>query len=219
MGETLRQAINSDSRRSTRDPLTAGIVVALLFGCATIISGKEQTISVNSNVAGADVYLNDKPLGKTPLTSRVQRGLEGTLRVQANGYTPYTFALNKSINNVFWVNIFIGGTFGSSTDYSTKAMYEYEPSTFFAPLQPASASKTELDLLQKREAFRRYVLLNYEAILHDLARRNGSHLTTMLGALAIADRDRDAQLKRWMDSATAARTSAEFADGFARQVN
>lgn len=214
----MRNAIEPTVQPAMRASLLAA-TLSLLLGCATIISGKEQTISVNSNVAGADVYLNSVSLGKTPLVASVPRGQDGTLRVQAAGYTPFTFALNKKINNVFWVNIFIGGTFGSSTDYSTKAMYEYEPSTFFAPLQPAAAGTTELDLLQKREALRRYVLMNYEPMIHDLARNGGPHLATVLGALAIGADRQDAQVQQWIQAASSARSSAEFAEVFARQVD
>jgi hypothetical protein len=122
----------------------AATLASLSTSCASIISGRTQLISVNSNVEGAQVLLNAVPIGKTPLTTQLKRGEEGTLRVMAPGYAPYTFALSMKINGVFWVNILVGGVFGSSTDDSTGAMYEYEPSTFFAALQPEHASASDL---------------------------------------------------------------------------
>ncbi len=84
-----------------------------LGGCATIISGTSQIMTVNANVDGAEVHLiteaGETLLGTTPLTTRVKRGQEGTLRVSAEGYRPYQTALNKKINSVFWVNILSGG--------------------------------------------------------------------------------------------------------------
>ncbi len=67
--------------------LVAAVAIAFVqTGCATIISGKSQTISVNANVEGADVMFNEQPLGKTPLVVKLKRGQEGTLSVQKDGY-------------------------------------------------------------------------------------------------------------------------------------
>jgi hypothetical protein len=208
-------------RKETPVQFSRALICCSLFsvGCASIISGTSQLISVNSNVDGARVLMNGQMLGATPLTTQVKRGQEGILRVEADGYTPFTFALNKKINNVFWVNIFSGGLFGSSTDYSTGAMYEYEPSTFFAQLQPEGGKRADLDLLYRREAMRRYVLMNHEALVHDLSQGDGAHLRTIVGALEIDEHHRQALVRDWLNSALVSRSAMEFADVFLRQVN
>ena len=55
---------------SARAVAALGIVV-VLNGCATILGGTSQTVSVNSNVAGAQVTLNGAQLGVTPLTASI----------------------------------------------------------------------------------------------------------------------------------------------------
>jgi hypothetical protein len=136
-------------------------------GCATIISGTSQIMTVNANVDGAEVHLvteaGERLLGTTPLTTRVKRGQEGTLRVRAEGYRLYESALNKKINTVFFVNILSGGVFGSTTDYTSGAMFEYEPSTYMVSLQPVEQSNEERNDWQRREGLRGFVLLNNEA--------------------------------------------------------
>ncbi len=124
--------------RSVRLVAVAALVLGL-NACATILGGSNQTITVNSNIAGAEVFLNDQLLGKTPLITSIKRGQEGVFKVRADGYQTYQMAVNKKINNLFWVNVFTGGTFGSSTDYSTGAMYlEYDASDLHG--QPSARS-------------------------------------------------------------------------------
>lgn len=48
-----------------------------LAGCATIISGSTQLLTVNANVQGAEVYLNNQLLGTTPLSVNIKRGQVG----------------------------------------------------------------------------------------------------------------------------------------------
>jgi hypothetical protein len=192
--------------------LSASLLLGLtLGGCATIISGTSQKITVNSDVEGADVFLNEQPLGKTPLIAVVDRGIEGVLSVQKPGHTPYQIALNKKINTVLWVNIFIGGTFGSTTDYTTGAMYEYEPSTFFASLRPSGQSAAEASAWEKREALRAFVLLNSEALVSDLAAGQGEYLDMLLYVMDVQPTSRTEAIERVRDMYSTSETSLQFA--------
>jgi hypothetical protein len=196
----------------------AAILVTALSGCASILTGSTQTITVNSNVSGAQVFMNDTLLGKTPLTVTVDRGLEGALTVKADGYQSYNFALNKKITTTFWVNILSGGLFGSSTDMSTGAMYEYEPGTFQATLAPMNASSLELDTFEKEAALRRFLLVNHEAVVRQLASGEGTHLETLYGALEIAQNQREPQRVSWNNIYRSSTTTREFADAFINSV-
>jgi len=185
-------------------------------GCATIISGTSQIMTVNANVDGAEVHLiteaGEELLGTTPLTTRVKRGQEGTLRVRAEGYRPYQSALNKKINTVFWVNILSGGGFGSTTDYASGAMYEYEPSTYMVSLQPVEQSNEERNDWQRRERLRSFVLLNNDALVTDLAAGDGEYIDVLVHVLAVKPEDRAEAIERWRAGYAASKTAAEFAD-------
>ena len=195
---------------SARAVAALGIVV-VLNGCATILGGTSQTVSVNSNVAGAQVTLNGAQLGVTPLTASIKRGQTGVISVTSAGYQPYQIALNKKISTLFWVNIFSGGAFGSSTDMSTGAMYEYEPSTFMVTLQRANSSSAELAEWRRKEGLRAFVLQNNEALVSDLAAGRGEYVDVLGKLLAVTPADRAEAIARWRAGYLASKTSAEFA--------
>jgi len=101
------------------------IVVALLSGCASILNDKTQPINVTSS-SGADIKgtVNGMPF-KAPGIVTVMREKKDLLFVtETEGCTKETIA-PKEISGMFWVNILSGGTFGSTTDYSTEKMWKY----------------------------------------------------------------------------------------------
>ena len=110
----------------------------LSAGCATIVSGKTQNVTIDSNVKEAEIVVEGAVLGKTPYTGPIKRGKDTTLLLRKEGYEPKTVTLNTEIEPVFWGNIFCGGFFGSSTDYGTGAMYKYAPATINIDLAPPS---------------------------------------------------------------------------------
>lgn len=185
--------------------------LGLTLGCATILGGSNQTVTVNSNVNGAEVHLNDALLGVTPLTTSLKRGQEGVLRVTAPGYQPYQIALNKKISTLFWVNILSGGSFGSTTDYSTGAMYEYEPSTHMVSLQPVGRAGASGDEWRRKEGLRAFVLLNSEAVVSDLADGEGEHVDVLVKILGVSTESRAQAIERWRAGYAASPTALEFA--------
>lgn len=186
-------------------------VVVVLGGCATILGGSSQTITVNSNVSGAQVTLNGASLGVTPLTASIKRGQTGVLSVQSAGYQPYQIALNKKITTLFWVNIFTGGVFGSTTDAATGAMYEYEPSTFMVMLQSGSSTSEELAAWRRTEGLRAFVLQNNEAVVSDLAAGRGEYIDVLTKLLSVTPVDRTDAIARWRAGYLGSKTAAEFA--------
>jgi len=195
------------------------VLAPVLSGCATIIGGTSQLLTVNANVAGAEVFFNDSLLGTTPLTARVQRGKEGILRVRAEGYMPYQIAVNKKISTLFWVNIFSGGSFGSSTDYSTGAMYEYEPSTFMVSLTRGGQSLDEQYAWQRREGLRGFVLHNGDALVSDLAVGKGEYIDVLVNVFSVTPFSRAQAIERWRSEYAASKTAAEFAERMVAQLD
>lgn len=110
------------------------LVISLLTfissaGCASMINGSAQRITIDSNVQGADIYFNGKPLGTTPFTGVVPRGNDSVITISKSGYVSKTVVLNTSIDPWFALNIFWGGagTTGSTTDHVNGSMYRYSP--------------------------------------------------------------------------------------------
>jgi hypothetical protein len=104
----------------------------VIAGCSTIINGPTQTVSVNSNVQGADVSIDGIVVGKTPYTGLVKKpnGSGGSVvTVSKPGYDPKSVTLDAGIEGAFWGNIIVGGGIGSTTDYASHSMYKYANGT------------------------------------------------------------------------------------------
>jgi hypothetical protein len=117
-----------------------GALVAI-SGCSTIVEGKTQTVSINSNVKDADITINGMVAGRTPFTGLIKRGNHTTVTLAKEGYQSKTVTLDSSLEPWFWGNIILGGLLGSTTDASTGAMYKYAPSTVEIDLEPVAAGK------------------------------------------------------------------------------
>ena len=113
----------------------------LTSGCASILKGSEQPVNINSNVDGAEVLVNGQLVGRTPFSGSIKRTSEVRLTVQKDGYQSRTITLDTGIEPVFWVNIFIGGVFGSTTDLATGSMWKVSPNTYNVDLKSASMGK------------------------------------------------------------------------------
>lgn len=119
----------------------AAVLAAFGSGCATIVSGKTQTVTIDSNVKDAEVVVEGAVLGKTPYNGPLKRAKETTLLLRKEGYENKTVTLNTEIEPVFWGNIICGGFFGSTTDYATGSMYKYAPATINIDMTPATGKK------------------------------------------------------------------------------
>jgi len=85
--------------------------ILLLMGC----TGRYQMVLVTSEPSGADVYLNDKECGKTPVRIKVDKGNIGEdtpvniVKVEREGYNAATRALTKHFRMhfscIFWFPI------------------------------------------------------------------------------------------------------------------
>jgi len=110
-----------------------------LCNCATILKGSEQSINVDSNVEGADVYINGWKVGKTPFTGKIDRESSIELRISSPGYTSRTHLLDTTLEPIFLLNFFIGIVPWVIVDFATGSMWKVSPNTYI------------LDLKKKRE--------------------------------------------------------------------
>jgi hypothetical protein len=156
----------------------------LLSGCASIISGKTQVITVTSNTEGAEVSIvnldNNQVfiLGNTPFTGASPRISKAKLVVKKEGFKTAEIALSSETNMVFLVNILSSGVFGTSTDYSTGALYKYSPNAFLANLEP-NRSALEIEKFRKESAVRVFAVMNYDCLSSDLAQGKGEYLNSL----------------------------------------
>lgn len=74
--------------------LFALTLMLLLSSCATILGGKKNTLKINGIPEKAEVYLDGKKIGETPLNIRISKYLiqEGSIvEVKSSGYKTLTY--------------------------------------------------------------------------------------------------------------------------------
>jgi len=115
----------------------AGICLWLLSGCASIVSGGPQVVTINSNPPEAKMTLcNERTgqclaMGKTPYTATLDRSqgfftpARYTIKCEKEGYGPAQKTLTAGMNGWYAGNILFGGVIGLLiVDPATGAMWD-----------------------------------------------------------------------------------------------
>lgn len=126
---SLKQCVNLS--------LSVGLV-CYAAGCASIISGSRYPVSVNSNVAGANVTIKDRNgkvihSGMTPTTAMLHSGdgfftsAKYVLYFEKDGYQTATENFSAGFNGWYIGNLLFGGPIGLLiVDPATGAMWELD---------------------------------------------------------------------------------------------
>lgn len=137
------------------------LAVPLLFsGCATIASGTNQNVSFESEPEGATVRVNGEVVGKTPVSSRLDKKNDQSVSFEMAGYRTVTKNLATKTDPWFFGNIIIGGLFGSTTDFASGAAYEYSPDQYFVTLPPENNG----GMLNSRQSLERFIVVTYDEL-------------------------------------------------------
>jgi hypothetical protein len=120
----------------------AAIVAAALAvgGCATIMQGTRQELSVASTPTGAKVLVDGVEAGTTPVVAKLERKDKHVLRLQLDGYLPYELAMSRATSGWVWGNIVFGGLVGLAVDAITGGLYKLKPEEVNATLSQATAA-------------------------------------------------------------------------------
>jgi hypothetical protein len=142
----------SPSRRLT--PLFFFASAALLSGgCASIVHGPSQDVSVTSQPTGATVSVSNGTTVVTPAVLHLQRGTDYTLTITKAGMATQVIQLKGEVAGWFWGNaplLLLGilpGLVGGAVDFATGAAYELRPENVVVVLSPAIELPKASDLL------------------------------------------------------------------------
>lgn len=115
--------------------LAACAALTQLIGCASIVSGSNQSVSVETradsgqNVAGASCKLTNNKgswFVTTPGSTIVNRSYEDlAVRCEKESHEPGFVAAKSSTKGMAFGNIIFGGVIGAGVDISTGAAYDY----------------------------------------------------------------------------------------------
>jgi S1-C subfamily serine protease len=112
--------------------------VLMLQGCASIVSGTNQVVSVDTPgcPASSCELVNDKGkwyVNATPGTTTVNRAYGPLNATCKNGDVTATATFNSTTKGMAFGNILFGGVIGAGVDMSSGAAYDY-PQTLSVPM-------------------------------------------------------------------------------------
>lgn len=145
--------------------ITTALAIAMVSvsGCATIISGSTQTITIKSVPEDATIFIVNKAgekvhSGNTPATVTLKRGAgyfkpaKYEVTLAKSGFQTKTVEITAKVNGWYIGNILFGGILGIlAIDPATGAMYSLSPDNISATLEAnpntaVSFNKTERSL-------------------------------------------------------------------------
>ena len=124
--------------------MVGAALTVILSGCATIMQGTTQELSVSSSPTGAQVTVNGQAKGTTPAVLDLKRKDNHVVRVTMDGYQPFEVALSRSTSGWVWGNLVFGGIPGLAVDAITGGLYKLSPEQISAALSKEDVV-TELD--------------------------------------------------------------------------
>lgn len=104
------------------------VIIAMmgLTSCATILNDDTQKINVTtSGNVKTDIIVNGQTY-QAPSILTLDRSKEDLVIKAVNPNCTQQYLLKSKVDNKFWLNILSGGTFGSTTDYSSEEMWAYQ---------------------------------------------------------------------------------------------
>ncbi len=117
--------------------------LAVLPGCATIIHGSNQDISISSNPPGATVLTADGGSFTTPAKINVKRNKDHVFCVTKPGFHTEQVAGTSVLSGAVFANIVLGGIIGGIVDASSGAAWRIEPETFMVTLRPLNPGEQQ----------------------------------------------------------------------------
>jgi len=110
------------------------IMVPVCIGCASIMHGTRQDVGISSSPSQATVYVDNKPMGKTPLVADLRRKDNHVIRIEMPGYQPFETTLIRKVSAWVLGNILFGGLIGLAVDAIDGALYKLTPEQVQAEL-------------------------------------------------------------------------------------
>lgn len=90
--------------------LTAAAILVVMSGCSTIFGDHASSVNVTSQPSGAQVFLDNQPVGRTPMQVEVGRppvfGTSPQITVRRKGYDALSRRVSSSFQPVGILNIF-----------------------------------------------------------------------------------------------------------------
>lgn len=108
--------------------------VTMVLGCATMFANKNPEVSVWSNPAGAEVYVNGEFAGNTPMRFHLAANKSYTIEFLKEGFEPKAYRLNNHAGGSWIIMDVFLGFWPVIVDMATGAHYELDTTDVGASL-------------------------------------------------------------------------------------
>jgi PEGA domain-containing protein len=170
------------------------IISTVASGCASIVTGNKQDVSFQSQPDGATVMLDDRAIGKTPVTVTIKKDGGQMIKFDKPGFKQKEMRLETGLNPWFFGNVIFGGLFGSTTDGLSGAVLEYKPNHYFVILEPENNNQLPNSTTNRMKA-KEYIIMAYLNIKQDMAKGSGEYLDSLLSLLSVPKEQTDVALR------------------------
>ncbi len=123
----------------------------LLGSCATILRGSKtnEIVKISGTPEDANIYVNNKLVGKSPLNYEVKKRKEHTVRIEKEGYKDINTSIDTKLNYL-WSGISVVGNIitmeiGTVVDYKTGAINDIKTDKIDYKLELDSLNNTIID--------------------------------------------------------------------------
>lgn len=101
-------------------------LIFYLSGCATLFKGTSQEVGFGSNPVGAEVWVDGKMMGKTPLSFKLQTKKTYVIEFKMEGKETKTVNLNNHIGAGWIILDVLAGLVPVIIDAATGAWYSFD---------------------------------------------------------------------------------------------
>jgi hypothetical protein len=112
-------------------------------GCATIMHGSTQQVTVTSRPMGANVLVDGGLRYKTPAILSLSRKESHTVEISYDGYQTETVDIKRVTSGAVYGNILAGGLIGYAVDSSSGGAYRLEPEQISVDLRQIPTAAVE----------------------------------------------------------------------------
>ncbi len=124
------------------------ILGGLLTGCATVLHSGEQRLEISSVPPGAQVSVDHRRVGTSPITVNLERGHSHTLELEKEGYQEASLTTTPEVSGWLAGNALfvlfasaspfapLAGAFGVMIDLASDGAFHLSPDKASVELQP-----------------------------------------------------------------------------------
>jgi len=118
----------------------------LASGCATIIHGTTQQVSIRTVPQGADAIIDGEQRGRTPLQVELKRNRNHMVILRKEGYKDESRPITKVLSGAVAGNLVLGGLIGGGIDLMTGAANRLVPENLVVELIKGKSGKLSTSL-------------------------------------------------------------------------